>query len=213
MNAETIDARMLELSQFSYLTCVAGARVVNGSVDDVAAEVPTATASFGEVPEASNKITMTPSQVRDRVPGLRLWLIQSLLIRLDSLLHAVLDDAVGRRPEEESGPIESDIARLSPDAKVQHDWAYRDVVLLAEHRNCIVHGDGSLSPTRENRLRSAGWQSREEALERVNWEQPTFADFIQYKKAVRTIANVCIQSASEPAPNPPLHTDGASRRR
>ncbi|MCB9896416.1 MAG: hypothetical protein H6825_00295 [Planctomycetes bacterium] len=196
MDAASFSKQMLELGHFSYLTCVAGSRVIDGTPEQTASDVPLATSAFGVEPDGGNKITMTLGQVQYRLPAFRTWLMQSLLVRLDTLLHAALDGAIGRSAEQDSGQVEADVHVLAPNVKVDHPWAYKDVVLLAVHRNCIVHGDGSLPPSREQRLLDAGWVSRQEALERVNWRHPTFADFIQYKKAVRTVGNACLQAAS-----------------
>jgi len=69
--------------------------------------------------------------------------------------------AANKSLEDQAQQIESLLAKLWPSAaRVNREWAYRDVILLTEIRNAVMHRRGSVELPNP-RLRDAGWSDAE----------------------------------------------------
>jgi hypothetical protein len=201
MNArDYLREQLLEIGQYSYLVCYAADRVRTEEPSEISGAAPAAIArlcrNITKRPSEGDNIELDPPTVRKRMPGLQRWLIQSLIVRLDGILHGVLDRLLKRDPAKDSGHFEGDFSELLGDRHKESglNWSYKDAVLLAVYRNCLLHGDGQLASARQQRLVDAGWGVGEWE-QRISWTDPGYEDFLLFKRAVRTIGNACIQAA------------------
>lgn len=214
---EFLRSAMVEIGHYSYLACYAADRLSVDSPEVISNAVPKCVRRLCRDPDSlyggNDDIELDKVSVSKRIPGMQTWVIQSLLIRLDALLHAVLDILNVRDLEADSQPIESDICRVLPPVKREYlSWAYKDVVLLAVYRNCVVHGNGALPIGRAKRLIDAGWEPNL-WLDRIDWGDPRFDDFLRLKKAVRSIASACIQSVRDASTDKIIGADPTAKRR
>lgn len=192
-----LDENLKEFSRLAYL--LAYATDISGATDagDVVNGLEQAVRNQCHDPErlSPGSIKMKPAEVesfRQRLPG---FLADLLIIALDTFLHARLAAACDREASDTASPYEEDLSRLWPkERRTGKEWAYKDVILLAEVRNAIVHADGIVK-AHHQRLADAGWS--EEALNRETClRQRSFGHFLRFKRAVRTIANEVAQAES-----------------
>ena len=84
-------------------------------------------------------------------------------------MHGFLSDAAGQELTEDAKSLEQLVASLWPketrcDARLEEEgegrgehWSYKELILLSEVRNSIVHGDGEvLIEQSKGRLKAAG---------------------------------------------------------
>lgn len=142
----------------------------------------------------SDAINMTTPQVREASRSLSGYLADLLIVDLDATLHSILNALDGEAPRDGDPPFETVLGRLWPkEVRGEHAWAYRDVILLAEVRNTIVHGSGEVDLLeRGGRLQAAGWD-REELRKEEVLRSRSLDDVLRMKRAVRTVANEALE--------------------
>jgi hypothetical protein len=129
-------------------------------------------------------------EIRKTIPS---FLVDLLLIDLDAFLHGFLNRALNKNIDKTDESYETLLAQIDKNLKEQHAWAYKEILLLAEIRNSIVHGNGVISlESRSKRLVGAGWKE-EELISLPLLEERKFDDFLRLKRAVRTIANAALK--------------------
>jgi hypothetical protein len=180
--ADEFAAQLKRLTQDSYLlmhsvvtTKTADPAQVSTSLSDTLSSV----CRSGRRVAEPHKSLILPDQVSDIRERLPCSLSRLLIVRLDSMMHEVL----------------SRKSRRAKDLRFEHDlawakseWWYREVILLAEVRNHIVHGDG-LSEDRSKRLKKAGWSPEEIEQQSARFTNTSYSDFLDFKKVVRTALN------------------------
>lgn len=110
-----------------------------------------------------------------------------LLVYLEAVLHLRLASRAGVPSSKQPPSIEVLVARLGVGGLPTDEWWFKDLVLLSEIRNKVVHSDGAVRVPCK-RLIAAGWeQSHLDA-------QPclvtrSYSDFLRFKRSARTAAN------------------------
>lgn len=184
-----------------YLLAYAVAGLVEQDADEIADKLEAAVRRMcreaNEVTEGA--INMTASQVRREVKRLPEYLMDLLLINLDATLHSLLNGMDEGSSRDGDAPFEEILARRWPsDERGTKGWAYRDIILLAEVRNAIVHGDGEVDlQSRGARLYDAGWSSEELEGEPI-LRSRCLDDVLRMKRAVRTVANQALDRLARP---------------
>jgi hypothetical protein len=134
-----------------------------------------------------------------------------LLVELQALLHTHLMLAAGYTLDQPALQIEALLAKLWPrDTRSDNEWAYREVILLTEIRNAVMHARGQVD-RRSQRLLDAGWSPQELDSE-PRLDQRSYSDFLRFKRAVRTVANEAIPEVQTPSPIPTPEANGWRRR-
>lgn len=198
------------LSRRDYLAIYAASILQDKDPNEVAAELPSRLGDLEEVEENGRsvaKIKLRPDQITELTPGLPDFVIDLLLVDLEAFIHDFLTDAAGCDKAANSQPLESLVAKVWPaDARrdaqekkagkgstgrAEH-WSYKDLILLSEIRNAIVHGDGEVLLARTtNRLQASGWTDEE--LDKITiYKRRSIDDLFRFKRAVRTLANEAI---------------------
>jgi hypothetical protein len=119
---------------------------------------------------------------RTRMPG---FTADILLVYLETLFHSRLADALRLSGTKPTPAIEKVMRRRRPTSG--SEWWYRDIVLLAVIRNAVAHANGVVSPP-YTRLLAAGWNASD-VTNLPCLASRSFADFLHFKRAVRTAAN------------------------
>ena len=182
-----------ELTQRSYLLALATVSLLDLENSDVVAKLPKAVnqlCSDGRiVPDES--IEMSVQEVYRLKPSFASFTTDLLLVELQAIFHTHLMLAAGYTLEEPALQIESLLAKLWPrDVRSNNAWAYKEVVLLTEVRNAVMHARGQID-RRSQRLLDAGWSLQElESEPRLG--SRSYSDFLRFKRAVRTVANEAI---------------------
>lgn len=190
--------RLSELSKNCYLLLTAVdllSKTDSAEVTEMIGDSVVRYIKDGENTDASS-FKMTASEVRQRIPALPRFVVDTLLVSLDALAHDTLAAHHGRPSFEEAPAFEADVAALWPhkDGLRENAWAYRDLILLAELRNAIVHRDGIWDPFSRaatvNRLRAAG--ADDEYIRAARLSSRGIDVFLDMKSAVRTGLNMCL---------------------
>lgn len=126
--------------------------------------------------------------VRKKLPGFSADL---LLVFLDTVVHVHLAEEAGIPAHMQPPSVEDLVAQLGGAGAPVDEWWFRDVVLLSEIRNKIVHGDGKIALPCQ-RLTAAGWTDAALASEAC-LKSRSFSDFLRFKRAARTTANGLLQ--------------------
>jgi hypothetical protein len=182
-----------ELSQQSYLLALATTSLLDQDSSDIARSLPEAVnklCSDGQVvPDES--VEMTPKEVKRLKASFTSFTTDLLLVELQALLHTHLMLAAGYTLDQPAVQIEALLAGLWPkEGRGESEWAYKEVILLTEIRNAVMHARGQVD-RRSQRLLSAGW-SRQDLDDDTRLERRSFSDFLRFKRAVRTIANAIL---------------------
>ncbi len=203
------------LTRLDSLLIYAALNLRSREVSGIAQDLPNILKEFSdESPEhtgrtfAEGGIRISAEQIAAVLPTLPAFTIDLLLVDLEALVHGFLADLVGLARTDDSQPLEKLLARLWPkearrkaqderlagkDGPEEH-WSYREIILLSEIRNAIVHGDGRVDPARDQRLKNAGWTNDELAQDNLRQilEARGFNDFLRFKRASRTLLNEVI---------------------
>lgn len=193
-----LTAELRELTQQSYLLAVATSSLLNRADAEILSALPGAVnqlCSDGRVvPEES--IEMSAQEVHRLKPSFANFAADLLLVELQALLHAHLMLAAGHTLDVPAHQIESLLAKLWPkERRGNNEWAYREVVLLTEIRNAVMHARGKVDRSSQ-RLLDAGW-SLPELESEPRLDQRSYSDFLRFKRAVRTVANEAMPSSVE----------------
>lgn len=193
---QDLQSQLTLISRRSYLLAQATARLLETNPKDLglslAASVNVLCTDGQPIPE--DAIAMTEQQVREQLPVLNQFMTDVLLVELQALLHTHLMLAANNSLEDQAQQIESLLAKLWPAAaRANREWAYRDVILLTEIRNAVMHRRGNVEVPNP-RLRDAGW-SDDELLAERRLRKRSFSDFLAFKRAVRTVANEALPDA------------------
>jgi hypothetical protein len=152
------------LTQQSYLLGSSVAMLMESSPSSVAQNLKKRIESLCTDGREITAAALTTSQVHTRRQKLAPIAADVLLVFLDAVLHVHLAEE-SRIPRDVQPPsVEDLIAQLGGAGASVAEWWYRDVVLLSEIRNRIVHADGRvLTPCA--RLAAAGWVDADLAAE------------------------------------------------
>lgn len=197
-------AELRDLTQQSYLLALATASLLERDSSDIVRSLPEAVnqlCSDGRVvPDES--VEMTSKDVKRLKSSFTSFTTDLLLVELQALLHTHLMLAAGYTLEQPAVQMEALLAGLWPkESRGDGEWAYREVILLTEIRNAVMHARGQVD-RRSQRLLSVGW-SNQELDDEPRLERRLFSDFLRFKRAVRTIANeVLAKSTSKGTYNP-----------
>jgi hypothetical protein len=178
-----------DLSQNSYLLAVATVDLQRRAPGEIAAALQPAVQELcsDERPLPVGTVAMSDDEVQQRLPRISQFMTDVLLVEMQAMFHAHLMLASGRTLAQQAVQIESLLngwaARRSPEFL----WAYRDVILLTEIRNAVMHARGLIQLPNQ-RLCDAGW-TEEELRSEVSLKARSFSDFLRFKRAVRTVAN------------------------
>lgn len=183
-------AELRDLTQQSYLLALATTSLLEQDSSDIVRILPEAVnqlCSDGRVvPDES--VEMTPKEVKRLKASFSGFTTDLLLVELQALFHTHLMLAAGYTLEQPAVQMEALLAGLWPKEKRgDGEWAYREVILLTEIRNAVMHARGRVD-RRSQRLLSVGW-SEQELEDESRLERRSFSDFLRFKRAVRTIAN------------------------
>jgi hypothetical protein len=184
-------------TQHTYMIAYAASHLRDSDLDDVAQCIPGAVQSMLEEddPQWNENLVGDSRRLRAALPSLSFTVLQLLLVRLDAMLHNLLDRLAKRNlsldESDQSRSFEEDLQFV----KAGNPNVYKWVVLLAELRNCIVHNAGVLNTSRYGRLRTAGWATAE--LEELSQRLPTnltMSDVLKTKRSVRIVANMALEA-------------------
>jgi hypothetical protein len=183
-----------ELTQRSYLLALATVSLLDLENSEIVQKLPNAVnqlCSDGRiVPDEA--IEMSAQEVYRLKPSFASFTTDLLLVELQAIFHTHLMLAAGHSLEVQAKQMESLLDKLWPkDARGTNVWAYKEVILLTEVRNAVMHARGQIDK-RSQRLLSAGWSLQELDREpRLN--SRSYSDFLRFKRAVRTVANEAIE--------------------
>lgn len=191
-----------ELTQRSYLLALATVSLLDLENSEIAANLPRAVnqlCSDGRiVPDES--IEMSAREVNRLKPSFASFTTDLLLVELQAIFHTHLMLAAGYALDQPALQMEALLAKLWPkDARGRNEWAYKEVILLTEVRNAVMHARGQID-RRSQRLLDAGW-STEELDSEPRLGGRSYSDFLRFKRAVRTIANEAIPESIEASAN------------
>lgn len=193
---EFLREKLGELTRESYLLGYAVAQLATVNPHKIESELQLSISDLLRNPGELkiDSIEMSSNQIQEFIKYLPVRLGQILVTSLDSFFHAFLDKVAGRI-DENSVQFETDIAVMWPrEDRGEKAWAYKDVILMAEVRNAIVHGNGELQDARRQRLRDAEWTDDEINRVQKILKTPSFDDFLRFKRAVRTVANAVLDA-------------------
>src|SRR5918992_1899361 len=161
-----------ELTQRSYLLALATVALLDLENSEIAANLPKAVnqlCSDGRVvPEES--IEMSAQEVYRLKGTFASFTTDLLLVELQAIFHTHLMLAAGHTLEQPALQVESLLAKLWPrDKRSNNEWAYKEVILLTEVRNAVMHARGQID-RRNPRLGSR-----------------SYSDFLRFKRAIRTV--------------------------
>lgn len=185
-----------ELTQRSYLLAMATVSLLSLENSEIVANLPKAVNQLCTdgriVPDES--IEMSAQEVYRLKPSLASFTTDLLLVELQAIFHTHLMMAAGHTLEQPALQMEALLAKLWPkDLRRDNEWAYKEVILLTEVRNAVMHARGQID-CRSQRLLDAGWSLQELASE-PRLGSRFFSDFLRFKRAVRTVANEAIPEA------------------
>jgi hypothetical protein len=179
------------LTQHIYLCAFAAVRLPETDFEEVATDVAQSCKSLLSSADEywNDAIEGRKQKLEEATKTFPKFMLELLIVRLDSTLHALLDelDSGVADGEKQCGQFEQQLAPL----RTRAAEAYRWVILLAEIRNAIVHNGGRFGPSRFQRLRDAGWSQPE--LDAISKEQLTLSHVLRMKGAVRTAANIALE--------------------
>jgi hypothetical protein len=193
---EFLIQKLGELTRESYLLGYAVAQLATFNPHKIESELQTSISELLRKPDELkiDSIEMSPNQIQEVVKYLPVHLGQILITNLDSFLHAFLDKVAGRI-DENAVQFETDLAIMWPRGnRGEKAWAYKEVILMAEVRNSIVHGNGELQDARRQRLQDAEWTDDEINRVQEILKTPSFDDFLRFKRAVRTVSNAVLDA-------------------
>jgi hypothetical protein len=183
-------SELRELTQQSYLLALATVSLLEQDSSDIVTSLPKAVnqlCSDGRV-VPDEAVEMTPKEVKRLKASFTSFTTDLLLVELQALLHTHLMLAAGYTLDQQAIQMEALLAGLWPKAKRgDSEWAYKEVILLTEIRNAVMHARGQVD-RRSQRLLLAGW-SEQDLDDEPRLAQRSFSDFLWFKRAVRTIAN------------------------
>lgn len=186
---DDLSTALRELSQNSYLLAVATVHLQTCKPSDIAASLQPAVQQLcgDKKPLPPGSVVMKPAEVRKRLPHVSQFVTDVLLVEMQAVFHSHLMLAANHTLDEPAKQIEALLGgwpgRLSP----KFSWAYRDIILLTEIRNAVMHARGAIHVPNE-RLKNAGWSPDALAAE-PSLTNRSFSDFLRFKRAVRTVAN------------------------
>jgi len=172
------------VTELSYLLGSGCALVVQEPPDATAAGVRERLQSLCTDGRPITRAGLRRSQIRPRRKELPSFVADLLLVHLAAFSHVRLALACGCAPDAEAPATET---LLGKRPGTLPDWCRRDIVLLAEVRNSIVHGDGTVSP-KNPRLAAAGWDPDMLATDGA-LSSRSFNHVLRFKRAVRTAGN------------------------
>jgi len=185
-----LSEQLRRLSQQSYL--LAHSTVLLGrlgalEISNGLAESVDALCTDG-VPVSEDSVVVSEAHVKLLLKEQNQFVTDVLLVEMQALLHTHLMLASNHPLDERAIQIEALLNGLWPaQARGDHAWAYREVVLLTEVRNAVMHTRGKLELPNQ-RLLDAGW-TQEELVGERRLTTRSFSDFLRFKRAVRTVAN------------------------
>jgi hypothetical protein len=187
---DDLTQQLRRLSQHSYLLAYSTALLKTHTPSEISASLAgsvNALCTDGlEVPVESVEVSV--AEVARILPEHIGFVTDVLLVEMQALLHTHLMLAANHSLDVPAKQIESLLATLWPLAgRGESEWAYREVVLLTEIRNAVMHARGKLSLPNQ-RLLDAGWTATELAGEK-RLTTRSFSDFLRFKRAVRTVGN------------------------
>lgn len=190
----TIELR--ELTQRSYLLALATVSLLGTENSEIVANLPKAVNQLCTderiVPDES--IEMSAREVYRLKPSFASFTTDLLLVELQAIFHTHLMLSAGHTLEQPAVQMEALLAKLWPrEVRRDNEWAYKEVVLLTEVRNAVMHARGQID-RRSQRLLDAGWSPQELDSERRLGSR-SYSDFLRFKRAVRTVANEAISEA------------------
>lgn len=190
----TIELR--ELTQQSYLLALGTVSLLDLDNLEIVARLPRAVnqlCSDGRV-VPDEAIEMSAQEVQRLRSLFGSFATDLLLVELQALFHTHLMLAAGQNLDQPAWQIEALLAKLWPrDARGASEWAYKEVILLTEIRNAVMHARGQVD-RRSQRLLDAGWSLKELDGE-PRLDRRSYSDFLRFKRAVRTVANEAIPEA------------------
>lgn len=182
--------QLQRLSQHSYLLAYSTSQLLNCSYSEIATGLAKGVnrlcTDAQVVPEESVEVSTT--QIKKLLPEHIQFVTDVLLVEMQALMHTHLMLAANHSLDVQARQIESLLADLWPvERRGTNAWAYRELLLLTEIRNAVMHARGEISLPSQ-RLLDAGWTEQELAQER-RLTKRSFSDFLRFKRVVRTIAN------------------------
>lgn len=183
-------SELRDLTQQSYLLALATVSLLERDNSNIVTSLPEAVNQLcldGRV-VPDDAIEMTPKEVKRLKASFASFTTDLLLVELQALFHTHLMLAAGYSLDHPAVQMEVLLASLWPKAnRGDSEWAYREVILLTEVRNAVMHARSQVDK-RSQRLLDAGWSMGELDAE-PRLDRRSFSDFLHFKRAVRTIAN------------------------
>ena len=130
---------------------------------------------------------LNAADIRARRVELPRFLADLLLVYLEAVVHLRLSSHAGAPSDAQPPPMEALVAKLGVDGVPTGEWWYKDLVLLSEIRNRVVHADGVVRVPCQ-RLFAAGWEEVDLRAERC-LAMRSYSDFLRFKRSARTAAN------------------------
>lgn len=189
--------RFSNFTQHMYLLCFAVGHISEADLRVVASEIGEKVQALAEAgdPLWNDNVEGDVKKLRKSLPGIATFVLELLIIKLDAMLHELLDSVAGRfntdSAVEYSRSFEEELGRVKEESPEAYKW----LILLAEIRNAAVHNGSVLNSGRFNRLRAAGWNDEElELLSKRIPDGLTVSDVLKMKGAVRTSANLILEA-------------------
>jgi len=213
-----LEKRLGSLSRRSYLLLYAtlklpevSSELISSTLSETLAQATSS--SPDDYTFSADSVNLDPKQIQKLAPDLASFASELLLVAMEAMIHGFMSELVGDSITGKQRSLEELLAVLWPakcrkarqkeiwggratmhDGQPVHDehWSVRDIMLLAEIRNAIVHGDGVVRFDRSNRLSEHGWSETDLALTKILATR-TINDVLRFRRAVRTLANEVVQ--------------------